>query len=65
MASVQVLVVEDESTIAVTIQDTLKKFGYSVPAIVCSGEEAIKKVAEMKIDLVLMDIRLEVSMDGV
>src|SRR5919108_453284 len=65
MASVQVLVVEDESTIAITIEDTLKSFGYSVPAIVCSGEQAIQKVAEMQLDLVLMDIRLEGSMDGV
>src|SRR5919109_4143368 len=65
MASVQVLVVEDESTIASTIQDTLKRFGYTVPAIVCSGEQAIQKVAEVQPDLVLMDIRLEGSMDGV
>jgi PAS domain S-box-containing protein len=65
MASVQVLVVEDESTIAITIEDTLKSFGYSVPAIVCSGEQAIQKVAEMQLDLVLMDIRLEGSIDGV
>ena len=65
MASVQVLVVEDESTIATTIEDTLKSFGYGVPAIVCSGEQAIQKVAEMQLDLVLMDIRLEGSMDGV
>jgi PAS domain S-box-containing protein len=65
MASVQVLVVEDESAIAITIEDTLKSFGYGVPAIVCSGEQAIQKVAEMSLDLVLMDIRLEGSMDGV
>jgi PAS domain S-box-containing protein len=65
MASVQVLVVEDESTIAITIEDTLKSFGYSVPAIVCSGEQAIQKVAEMQLDIVLMDIRLEGSIDGV
>jgi CheY-like chemotaxis protein len=65
MPSVQVLVVEDESTIAITIEDTLKSFGYSVPAIVCSGEQAIQKVAEMQLDLVLMDIRLEGIMDGV
>jgi PAS domain S-box-containing protein len=65
MASVQVLVVEDESRIATTLEDTLKSFGYSVPAIVCSGEQAIQKVAEMQVDLVLMDIRLEGSMDGV
>ncbi|MGH8071818.1 MAG: PAS domain S-box protein [Candidatus Entotheonellia bacterium] len=65
MAGAQILVVEDESSIAITIQDTLKSFGYTVSAIVCSGEKAIQKVAEMRPDLVLMDIRLEGSMDGV
>jgi PAS domain S-box-containing protein len=65
MANAQILVVEDESTIAITIQDTLKIFGYAVPAIVCSGEEGIQKVAELQPDLVLMDIRIEGSMDGV
>src|SRR5918996_2279257 len=65
MANVQVLVVEDESTVAITIEDTLKSFGYAVPAIVCSGEQAIQKIAEVEPDLVLMDIRLEGSMDGV
>jgi PAS domain S-box-containing protein len=65
MASAQVLVVEDESAIAITIEDTLRSFGYNVPAIVCSGEQAIKKVVEVGPDLVLMDIRLEGSMDGV
>jgi PAS domain S-box-containing protein len=65
MASAQVLVVEDENGIANTIQDTLKSFGYSVPAIVCSGEKVIQKVAEIQPDLVLMDIRLEGYIDGV
>jgi PAS domain S-box-containing protein len=65
MANAQILVVEDENTIAITIQDTLKIFGYAVPAIVCSGEEVIQKVAELQPDLVLMDIRIEGSVDGV
>jgi len=65
MADTQVLVVEDESTLAIPIQDLLKNFGYAVPAIACSGEEAIQKVAEIHPDLVLMDIRLEGSLDGV
>jgi PAS domain S-box-containing protein len=65
MANAQILVVEDESTIATTIQDILESFCYAVPAIVCSGEEAIQKVAELQPDLVLMDIRLQGSMDGV
>jgi PAS domain S-box-containing protein len=65
MANSQILVVEDEGTIATTIQDLLESFGYAVPAIVCSGEEAVQKVVETQPDLVLMDIRLEGSMDGV
>jgi PAS domain S-box-containing protein len=65
MVNAQILVVEDESTIATTIQDILETFGYDVPAIACSGEEAIQKVAELQPDLVLMDIRLQGSMDGV
>ena len=47
------------------IQRRLKKLGYDVPAIVCSGEEAIKKVKENKPDLVLMDINLHGEMDGI
>jgi CheY-like chemotaxis protein len=35
-----------------------------VPAIVCSGEEAIIKVKENKPDLVLMDINLNGDIDG-
>jgi PAS domain S-box-containing protein len=65
MANAQILVVEDESTLAITIQDILENFGYAVPAIVYSGEEALQKVAELQPDLVLMDIRLEGSIDGV
>jgi PAS domain S-box-containing protein len=65
MVSAQILVVEDESTIAITIQDILESFGYAVPAIVHSGEEAIQKAMEIHPDLVLMDIRLEGPMDGV
>src|ERR671923_2348874 len=65
MANSQILVVEDEGTLAITIQDILENFGYAVPAIVYSGEEALQKVAELQPDLVLMDIRLEGSMDGV
>nr|WP_243687792.1 response regulator [Methanobacterium formicicum] len=39
--------------------------GYEVPAIVPSGEEAIKAAEELKPDLVIMDIKLEGEMDGI
>lgn len=65
MENVQILVVEDESIVAIDIQNRLKGLGYSVAAIASSGEEAIKKAEETHPDLVLMDIRLRGDMDGI
>jgi len=65
MANAQILVVEDEVIVAKDIQNTLKNLGYAVPAVVSSGEEAIKKAAETHPELVLMDIVLEGAIDGV
>lgn len=65
MAAEKILVVEDERVVARDIEKRLKKLGYIVPASVASGEEAIEKVAELRPDLVLMDIRLKGRMDGI
>lgn len=65
MNNANILVVEDESLVAKDIQNRLKKFGYAVPAIASTGEEAIKKAAEGYLDLVLMDICLKGKMDGI
>ena len=65
MEKAQILVVEDERIVAKNIQNKLKKFGYDIPAVAYSGEEAIKKIAETHPDLVLMDINLEGDMDGI
>ncbi len=65
MTNVKILVVEDESIVAKDIQNRLKKIGYDVLAVACSGEEAINKAAETSPDLVLMDIRIKGDMDGV
>ena len=61
----KILVVEDENLIAMEIQDRLKALGYNVPAVVPSGEEAVNLTSQIKPDLVLMDIRLNGSMDGI
>jgi CheY-like chemotaxis protein len=65
MANAKILVVEDEAIVAKDLQYRLTKFGYTVPAIASSGEEAINKAVEISPDLVLMDIRLKGSMDGI
>ncbi|MEZ5336564.1 MAG: response regulator [Methanolobus sp.] len=65
MDDTKILVVEDESIIGLNIKKKLKSFGYTVPAIVATGEEAIKMAEITFPDLVLMDVRLKGDMDGV
>ena len=65
MANPAIFIVEDEAIVANDIKETLKSLGYSVPGIAKSGELAIEKVKETKPDLVLMDIHLAGTMDGI
>ena len=60
-----ILVVEDESIIAMDLTNTLTILGYSVPAIASSGEEAVSLALSLKPDLILMDIQLKGDMDGI
>ncbi|HXY54202.1 MAG TPA: response regulator [Nitrospirota bacterium] len=60
-----ILVVEDGVIIADDIRSHLQKFGYDVPSIAKSGEEALMKVRNIRPDLVLMDIALRGRMDGI
>ena len=65
MGKARILVVEDESIIALEIEDVLQNLGYTVTAVVPSGVEAINMAEETLPDLVLMDIMLKENMDGV
>ncbi len=60
-----ILVVEDETIIALEIESNLKSLEYHVTSIVDSGEKAIEKAESEKPDIVLMDIGLKGKMDGV
>lgn len=63
--SARIAVVEDEIIIAADIRNILLKEGYDDAAILHSGEEAVEKIPEMKPDLVLMDIILGGTIDGI
>ncbi len=65
MAGKRILVVEDEIITAEDIKESLLDMGYTVLALVSSGEEAIIKVEDNEPDLVLMDIVLSGEMDGI
>jgi len=65
MEKVQVLVVEDEAIVSMDLRYKLEALGYSVPAEVGSGEEAVDTASRLRPDVVLMDIRLSGEMDGI
>jgi two-component system, response regulator PdtaR len=65
MNKTKILVVEDQTIVALNIKNRLKNLGYIVSDTVVSGEEAIRKAELKKADLVLMDIMLKGDMDGV
>lgn len=59
------LVVEDESIVATDIAETLRQLGYTVLDTCFSGEEAIEACRRELPDVILMDIQLRGSVDGV
>lgn len=63
--SLRVLLVEDEIVIGLYLKAELESAGYRVSRWVASGEAGIQAAAELKPDLILMDIRLSGGIDGI
>ncbi len=61
----RIIVVEDESVIAMDITHKLRHLGYEVIATAKSGNSTIQKAEEFHPDLILMDINLKGPIDGV
>ncbi|MBW1723014.1 MAG: response regulator [Deltaproteobacteria bacterium] len=65
MAKAKIMIVEDEAITAVSIRRVLMIQGYEVCELAATGEQAIERVEKERPDLVLMDILLAGSMDGI
>ena len=65
MEGSKILIVEDEAVISFGIKASLERAGYSVLGIVTTGEEAVAMALERRPDIILMDIILEGSLDGI
>lgn len=63
--SLNILIVEDELIAAESLALDLERLGYQICGIVNSGEKAIEKVNKSNPDLILMDIMLKGTMDGI
>ncbi len=64
-AQPSILIVEDEESFSDILAIWLKKLGYENIHTASSSDEALRKAAETKPDIVLMDILLPGSTDGV
>jgi signal transduction histidine kinase len=65
MAPAKILIVEDETIIAMGIEQSLQEAGYEICGLCNTGEKALDALAALQPDLVLMDIRLAGTLDGV
>ncbi|HEX5329188.1 response regulator transcription factor [Sulfuricurvum sp.] len=61
----KILIVEDESIIALNIKEILTNFGYEISGIAPNGEKALLLASTKSPDLVLMDITLQNREDGI
>ncbi|HOP28762.1 MAG TPA: response regulator [Spirochaetota bacterium] len=62
---IDILIVEDDKPSGLILKKLLLKSGYNVLDTVSTGEEAIEAIDSNKIDLILMDISLPGSIDGI
>ncbi|MBR5127750.1 MAG: response regulator [Roseburia sp.] len=60
----KILIVDDAAFMRMMIKDILTKNGYEIAAEAENGQKAVEKYAEVKPDLVLMDITMP-EMDGI
>ena len=61
----RILIVEDETIVAMDLAATLRRLDYEVVGMFGTAEAAIDAAAELLPDLILMDIRLKGAMDGI
>ena len=65
MAPKRIMIAEDEVIFAEDLQERVQSLGYVVTANVTTAEAALQSAEQEPPDLVLMDIRLAGTMDGI
>ena len=61
----KILIVEDETIVALEIKTVLNKLGYKVTSCVTNYSDTMNSIKNQKPDIILMDIHLEDSIDGI
>ena len=61
----KILIVEDDPLIALANRAILEDAGYKVVGVVANAEDAVSRAAKKHPDLILMDIHIAESVDGI
>ncbi len=61
----RIYIVEDEAAVSMEIADRLQTAGYEVCGTAAQGETALSEIEQTKPDLLLLDIRLPGTMNGI
>ncbi|HEY9623613.1 MAG TPA: response regulator [Crinalium sp.] len=64
MTHARILIVEDESILALDLEEILENLGYAVLGIATNAASAIELVCQSQPDLILMDVGIPGDMDG-
>lgn len=63
--SLKILIVEDNISFALELQMLLEELGYAIAGRVDNGIDALKVIQKESADLILLDIQLKGTMDGI
>lgn len=66
MREINILIVEDESIVAMEIESYIQKLEYgNIPAICSNADDAVKALSKEHINIALLDINLKGDRDGI
>ena len=65
MKNINILIVEDESIVAMEIESYIHKLGYTVVDTCSNAQDAFKAVEQKDVDIIMMDICIKGELDGV
>ena len=65
MKEISILIVEDESIVAMEIESYINMLGYSIAGTCSNAKDALILVAEQPVDIIMMDICIKGDMDGI
>lgn len=65
MERIRILIVEDEGLVARDMENMVMSLGYEVCGMAITGDEAVEHAARFQPDLILMDVVIKGTLDGI